>query len=87
MNKKIFTSILKFRNFRQKLSSTLKFSCVVLAFVLIFLEFQTFLIKKPTSTEQTTADLSFKIAPEILFCLQPAFKLDILNKLGYNGRN
>ena len=45
------------------------------------------MIKKPTSTEQTTADLSFKIAPEILFCLQPAFKLDILNKLGYNGRN
>ena len=87
MKRKIVSNILKSKTIGQKLTVTLNFGCVVLALVLILLELQTFLIKKPTSTEQTTTDLNFKIAPEIMFCLQPAFKLEVLNKLGYNGRS
>ena len=78
-------TILKSETLGQKLTFTLNFLCVILALVLILLELHTFLVKKPTSTQQTTTDLDFKIAPEILFCLQPAFQLDALNKLGYNG--
>ena len=37
--------------------------CTILAFVLIFLEFRTF-IAKPTSTEQTTTGLTFRLAPQ-----------------------
>ena len=82
---KMCSTILKSETLRQKLTFSLNFLCVILALVLILLELHTFLVKKPTSTEQTTTDLDFKIAPEILFCLQPAFQLDALNKLGYNG--
>ena len=86
MTKKIFSNILNSEHIGQKITYILNGSCVLLAFVLIYLELQTFLIQKPTSTEQTTTELNFKIAPQILFCLQPAFRLEILNNLGYNGR-
>ena len=85
MNHNLFNNILKTKSIRQNLIYALNSCSVGLALVLIFLELRTFLIKKPTSTEQTTTDLNFRIAPEILFCLQPAFKLDVLNSLGYNG--
>ena len=78
-------NILKTKAIGQNLIYALNGCCVVLAFVLIFLELQTFFIKKPTSTEQTTTGLNFRIAPQILFCLQPAFRLEVLNSLGYNG--
>ena len=79
-------NILKTKAIRQNLIYALNGCSVGLAFVLIFLELQTFFIKKPTSTEQTTTDLNFRIAPQILFCLQPAFRLEVLNRLGYNGQ-
>ena len=86
MTKHLFDNILKTKAIRPNLIYALNGCSVGLAFVLIFLELQTFLIKKPTSTEQTTRDLNFRIAPQILFCLQPAFKLETLNSLGYNGK-
>ena len=78
-------NILKTKAIGQNLIYALNGCSVGLAFVLIFLELQTFFIKKPTSTEQTTTGLNFRIAPQILFCLQPAFRLEVLNSLGYNG--
>ena len=86
MSKNSFDNILKTKEIGQNLIYALNGCSVGLAFVLIFLELQTFFIKKPTSTEQTTTDLNFRIAPQILFCLQPAFRLEVLNNLGYNGQ-
>ena len=86
MTRNLFANILTTKAIRQNLIYALNGCSVGLAFVLIFLELQTFLIKKPTSTEQTTTDLNFRIAPQILFCLQPAFKLEVLNSIGYNGQ-
>ena len=85
MTKHLFDNILKTKAIRPNLIYALNGCSVGLAFVLIFLELQTFFIKKPTSTEQTTTGLNFRIAPQILFCLQPAFRLEVLNSLGYNG--
>ena len=60
--------------------------CTILSFVLIFLEFRTF-FSKPTSTEQTTTGLSFRLAPQVIFCLQPAFNLETLHQLGFTGND
>ena len=66
----------------EKISS---FICTVLALVLIVLELRTFFVVKPTSTEQTTTALTFRLAPQIIFCPQPAFPLETINLLGYEG--
>ena len=60
--------------------------CTVLAFVLIFLEFRTF-ISKPTSIEQTTTGLNIRLAPQAIFCLQPAFDMETLHALGFSGND
>ena len=70
--------------FENKLSFTLSGCCTILAFVLIFLEFRTF-FAKPTSIEQTTTGLNFRLAPQVMFCLQPAFNMETLHHLGFNG--
>ena len=71
--------------FENKLTLTLSGCCTILAFVLIFLEFKTF-FAKPTSIEQTTTGLNFRLAPQVLFCLQPAFNMETLHHLGFNGK-
>lgn len=57
-----------------------------MAIYLIIKEVQNYTIVKPTSIEKAAKTMSQEFIPEMLFCPKPGFRLDIVNKLGYEGK-
>ena len=68
------------------LVNLLKAVTVILAAILMANEIYNYLVIQPTSVDKTTTRMKFSLAPEILFCPQPAFDLQNLNKLNYGGK-
>ena len=41
--------------------------------------------KKPTNFEESSAEIDFRFVPNVVFCPEPAFDLDIMQSLGFTG--
>ena len=41
--------------------------------------------KRPTNFEESSTKMDFSFVPNIVFCPEPAFDLEIMQNLGYTG--